>query len=159
MYQIQTASRTCARTGRDLKPGESFFSVLYDRQGQWFREDISKDAWTGPPSEAFSFWLTRMPVEGQPKKPTLDDEMLWNCFQRLPDDAEPKQTAFRYVLALLLMRRKKLRFEEMRKDNGQEWLVVRDPKQKKLHQILDPRLTEAQMIEVQEELENLLGVA
>lgn len=159
MYQIQSASRTCARTGRDLKPGEPFFSVLFDRQGQWVREDISKDAWTGPPAEAFSFWLTRMPEEGQPKKPALDDEMLWNCFQRLPESAESKQSAFRYVLALLLMRRKKLRFEEIRKDNDQEWLVLRDSKQKKLHQILDPRLTETQMTEVQEELESLLGVA
>ena len=159
MYQIQTAARTCARTGRNLKPGETFFSVLYERDGQWVREDISTEAWTSAPAEAFSFWRTRMPEEGQPKKPALDDEMLWSCFQRLPEQSDPKQTAFRYVLALLLMRRKKLRFEEMRRENGQEWLVVRDPKQKKLLQILDPRLTEQQMTEVQEELENLLGVA
>lgn len=159
MYQIQTASRTCARTGRDLQPGEPFFSVLYDRQGQWVREDIRKDAWTGPPPDAFSYWLTRMPEAGPPKKPVLDDEMLWNCFQRLPENAEPKQAAFRYVLALLLMRRKKLRFEEMRQENGQEYLMVRDPKQKKLLKVLDPRLTEGQMTEVQDELEGLLGMA
>lgn len=159
MYQIQSASRTCARTGRELHPGDAFFSVLYDRDGQWVREDISRDAWTGPPDDAFSYWLSRVPAEKRNDKPTLDDEMLASCFQRLGEKSDPKQTAFRYVLALLLMRRKKLRFEEIKKDGEKEWLLVRDPKQKKLYQVLDPRLSEERIGEVQEELETLLGMA
>jgi hypothetical protein len=158
MYQIQAASRTCARTGRTLQPGESFYSVLYDRTGQWAREDISQEAWTGPPTEAFSFWRAKMPPEGPPKKPMLDEEMLWSCFSRLHETQDPKQLAFRYVLALLLLRKKRLRFEEMRREGSQEWLLVREPKQKKLYQVLDPRLTETQIGEVQEELETLLGM-
>jgi len=159
MYQIQTPSRKCARTGRDLTPGEQFYSVVYDRQGQWIREDISRDAWTGVPPEAFSYWLTRIPTEGQPKKPIIDDEMLWNCFQRLPETNEPKQTGFRYVLTLLLMRHKRLRFVDVKKENDREWLVVRDPKQKTTYSVMDPHLTEERLVELQEELENLLGMA
>src|SRR5262249_32238662 len=152
-----TAARCCARTGRELKPGEKCFSVLYDRDGTWVREDVAPEAWSGPPAEAFSFWQTRVPAANASGKPVFDDELLLDCFGRLQDEPDPRKGDFGYVLALLLLRRKRLRFEEVRKDGGQEVLVLRDVRRRHVHLVADPHLTDEQMAAVQEEIEGLLG--
>jgi hypothetical protein len=157
LYQIQGTSRRCARTGRELKPGERIFSVLFDRDGQWVRSDIAAEAWTGPPAEAFSFWQTRVPEEKDDQRPRLDDEMLRDLFQRLEQATEPRQLQFRYVLALWLMRRKQLRFEAVQRQGGQDYLVLRDARQGRRLIVADPRLTEEQMADVQDQLQALLA--
>ncbi len=157
IYQIQGSSRQCARTGRALQPGEWIYSVLYERDGQWVREDISADAWTGPPEQAFSFWKTRVAPAAAAAKPALNLELLWDCFERSSASQEPRQIAFRYVLALLLMRRKRLRFEAIQRDEKGSWLVLREARTKQVHQVFDPQLSEDQTSEVQAEIESLLG--
>ena len=47
-YQIQGPARQCAATGRELRPGERFYSVLLDEAGQFVRKDYAADAWPGP---------------------------------------------------------------------------------------------------------------
>jgi hypothetical protein len=156
-YQIQTAARRCARSGRELRPGEKCYSVLYDRGGEWVREDVAPEAWPGPPPDAFSFWQTRVPADQGATRPAFDDELLLDCFVRAQDETDPRKVRFRYVLALLLLRRKRLRFEEVRKDGDQETLVMREVRTRHTHLVTDPHLTADQMAAVQEEIEGLLG--
>ena len=58
-YQIQASSRRCAVTGREIAPGERYYSVLLDRGDSFVRQDFSPEAWRGPPENTFSFWLGR----------------------------------------------------------------------------------------------------
>ncbi|HMP01821.1 MAG TPA: hypothetical protein PKC45_04890 [Gemmatales bacterium] len=157
LYQIHGTGRRCARTGRELRPGERIFSVLYDRAGQWEREDVAAEAWSGPPPGAFSFWQTRVPDDAEGRRPRLDDEMARDLFQRLENTTEERQLQTRYVLALWLMRRKLLRFEEVQRTGEQDWLVLRDVRQRRTVRVLDPHLTEESMAEVQGQIEELLG--
>ena len=48
-YTIQPNSRRCAATGRELQPGERFFSALVEEDRQFVRKDYCRDAWQGPP--------------------------------------------------------------------------------------------------------------
>jgi hypothetical protein len=157
-YQIQASTRRCARTGRELRPGERFFSVLYDRPGGLVREDISAEAWQGPPEDAFSFWQTRVPAEPA-KRLQIDEELLLDCFTRLAAESEPAKVNFRYVVALLLMRRKRLRFEEVAVADGCEFLLLRCPRTRQLHRVLNPQLTDEQMSQVQDEVHKVLGLS
>lgn len=154
-YDIQTCSRHCVRTGKELKPGERFFSVLHDRDGSLVREDISQEAWQGPPADAFSFWLSRVPAKDRPKRLQVDEEVLLDCFCRLAEEAESQKVNFRYILALLLMRRKRLKFDDARTQNGQEHLILRCTKTRNLHTVVNPQLTEPQLAEVQEEVRKI----
>ena len=56
-----------------------------------------------------------------------DDDLLLDCFERLQEDSDPARLSFRYVVALLLMRRKRLKFEEACTIEGQEILSLRCP--------------------------------
>ncbi|HEV3116817.1 MAG TPA: hypothetical protein VGY58_07185 [Gemmataceae bacterium] len=156
-YQIEANTRRCAASGRQLQPGEKYFSVLLDEGGKFLRRDYSAEAWQGPPEGAFSFWAGRIPAAGDSGRPKIDDEMLLDCFQRLEADDEPGRVNFRYIVALLLMRRKRFRFEEARMDGDQEILVLRCVRTGQQVRVINPLLSEEQMAAVQEEVFKVLG--
>src|SRR2546422_6039278 len=119
-YQIQPNTRRCCATGRELRPGEKFFSILVEESDRFLRQDYSSEAWQGPPAGAFSFWSGKIPTSDEEAKPRFDDDLLLDCFQRLEGQSEPAKVNFRYVLALLLLRRKRLKFEQAENSAGQE---------------------------------------
>ena len=156
-YQIQPNSRRCFVSGRELKPGEPFYSVLLEEAGRFVRREYSREAWQGPPPGAFSFWAGKVPAREQDRRPPVDDDMLLDCFSRLEGQTEPARVNFRYVLALLLMRRKRLKFEDARTEDGREILRVRCPQTRSLHEVVNPALTEDEMQAVQDEVLQVLG--
>jgi hypothetical protein len=156
-YQIQANTRRCAATGRELQPGERFFSVLLDEGGKFIRRDYGSAVWQGPPAGAFGFWSGRVPLSEQASRPRIDDELLTDCFQRLEGTTEPERVRFRYVIALLLMRRRRLKFEEVKLRGGQETLCLRCPRTGSRHEVANPQLTEEEMTAVQEEVFKVLG--
>ena len=102
-YQIQGSTRRCAKTGRDLKPGERFHSALLDEKGAFSRLDYSLEGWEGPPPGAFSHWQGKLPKGDKPRRPPIDDDLLVECLSRLEGDKDPARANFRFVLALLLL--------------------------------------------------------
>lgn len=158
-YQIQASTRRCAGSGRDIKPGERFYSVLLDDGDTFVRQDFSLEAWKGPPEKTFSFWQARLPTAGAPKRPPIDDELLLDCFARLEGEAEPGKQAFRYVLALLLVRRKRLRIEDSTREGGQEILTLRDGRSRGRYLVIDPGLPDDELESVQDEVFAVLGWA
>jgi hypothetical protein len=154
-YGIQASTRRCAVTGRELQVGERYYSVLIDDGGTLTRKDYSQKAWQGPPEGAFSFWQGRLPAGTAPRRPPIDDDTLLDFFVRLEDDQEPARLSIRYVLALLLVRRKRLRLE----DSGQEVLTLRDARTGTRHRVIDPGLPDDELEAVQDEVFQLLGWA
>lgn len=156
-FHIQPNSRRCCVTGRELKPGEKFYTVLVDENGQFFRQEYSAEAWQQPPEGAFSYWVGTVPVAETSNKPAIDDEMLLECFERLEGKTEPGRMNFRYILALFLMRRKQLKFEEVFFKDGNEILRLKAVRSKEMHEVVNPNLSEEEIAEVQEEVFKVLG--
>jgi hypothetical protein len=158
-YDIQGPARVCAATGRELKPGDKFFAVLTEDAGKLVRTDFAADAWRGPPANAVAYWAGKVPTAGQkPRKPVVNDELLLDCFDRLKDSTDPDGLNFRYVAALLLMRRKRFKFEDaVRDEENRDVLLVRDSRGGASHRVIDPRLTDDQIASVQAEVFRVLG--
>ncbi len=156
-YQIQANTRRCTATGRELSPGERFYSVLVEEGAKLVRKDYSEQAWSGPPREAFGFWAGRVPAPDAARRPRVDDDLLMECFHRLEGQEIPDRLHFRYVVALLLMRRKRLRFEEARVEDGEEVLYLRCTTTREPCRVVNPRMTEEQMNAVQDEVFQVLG--
>lgn len=156
-YQIQASTRRCAVTGRELNPGEACYSVLLEEGGSLARKDYSVQAWQGPPEGAFSFWKTRLPTGQAVKRPPIDDELLLECFHRLEGETEPGKQSFRFVLALLLIRRRRLRLEESGRDGGQELLTLRCTRGGGRVTVIDPGLSDEELETVQDEVFRVLG--
>jgi hypothetical protein len=156
-YQIEASTRRCAATGRELLPGEKVYTVLLDQDGKFVRQDFSAEAWHGAPETAFSFWVGRIPAGDESRRPRIDDDLLLDCFQRLEGQAEPDRVQFRYIVALLLLRRKRLKFEDARSEHGVELLRLRCPRTSRVYEVDNPRLTDAEMAAVQDEVFRVLG--
>jgi len=156
-YQIQPNSRRCFASGRELKPGETCYSVLLEEGGAFLRREYSREAWQGPPPGSFSHWAGKVPSREQDRRPPVDDDMLLDCFTRLEGQTEPARVNFRYVLALLLMRRKKLKFEDARTDNGCEVLRLRCVQTKAVQEVVNPALADEELLAVQDEVLRVLG--
>jgi hypothetical protein len=159
-YQIQAPSRRCAATGRELRPGERFYTALIAEAGQLKRHDYAVEAWPGPPTAALSFWQARVPTtDGAAAPPPIDDEVLLEALDRLATNTTAEQVRFRYVVALLLMRRKRLKFEDTRKTDDRDVLCLREAKSKTKFEVVDPGLTGEQLTQVQDEVLRVLGWA
>jgi hypothetical protein len=156
-YTIQPNSRRCCITGRDLKPGERYYSALLEEAGRFVRKDFALDAWQGPPEGAFSYWTGKVHADQGPVKPRFDDDLLEECFHRLDGQLEPSKVNFRYVVALLLIRRKRFRFEQTLIEAGEEKMVLTAARSGEKYMVTNPRLTDEAMMQVQEEVFNVLG--
>jgi hypothetical protein len=157
-YEIQGPTRVCAATGRELKPGEPYHAVLAEQDGKFVRTDFAADAWPGAPPDALAHWSGRVPTDDKPRRPVVNDEALLACFDRLKETTEADGLNFRYVAALLLMRRKRFRFEDVARDEaGRDVLFLKDVRAGTVHQVVDPRLNEDQITAVQDEVFRVLG--
>jgi hypothetical protein len=157
-FDIQGPTRVCAVTGKPLAPGDKYVAVLTDRDGSFVRTDYAADAWPGPPEGTVAYWAGRVPPTDTPKTPRVNDALLFDCFDHLAGAADPSRVNFRYVVTLLLMRRRKLKFEDHRRlANGSEMMVLRDTRTGDRVEVADPRLSEEQIAAVQAEVFQLLG--
>jgi hypothetical protein len=156
-YQIQPCSRQCCVSGRPLQPGETCYSALLIEGAALVRRDYSAEAWQGPPPGAFGYWASKVRASDKEKRPAVDPEMLFDCFARLEGQAEPARVNFRYVLALLLMRRRRLKFEGAATADGREVLRLRCSQTKAIHEVINPALADEEIQAVQDEVFKVLG--
>jgi hypothetical protein len=156
-YQLQNPTRRCSTTGRDLRPGDQYFGAVIDQGNRLARQDFAPEAWIGPPPSTIGHWAGRVPVDEVPRRATIDDEQLLGCYRRLEDAASAERFNLRYVLALLLIRRKRLRLANTKCDELGEVLVLVDPKTQTQSEVRNPRLSAADLSAVQREVFELLG--
>ena len=121
-YDVQKPSGVCAKSGEPIAPGDDCWSVLVDVPAEerdpkdplgLKRLDVSDAAWRDGfrPDRLFSFWKTTAPEPNAKKKTFVDDAVLMNLLRRLEDAEEAPRINLRFVVALILMRKKLLRYE------------------------------------------------
>jgi len=128
------------------------------------RTDLCAGCWDPERSaEYFSFWKSSVPEEGdEEKKPLarrLDVETVYDMFRRLEGHADPAQQKFRFIIALILMRKKRLRFTGVAKGPQGEHLVLEDRSEGVTHKVLDPGLGEEEIDSLRLQVGRLLGGA
>ena len=118
---IGKPSDTCAATGEALTPGDRIVSVLsIDAQNASNRLDTAEAEWDKgwrpePGQEVIAIWRGHMPEpkdadNGRP----VDDEDLVALFEQIAEPSDERAVELRYVLAWMLVRRRRLRFEGQR---------------------------------------------
>ncbi|MEM7227937.1 MAG: hypothetical protein AAF432_03895 [Planctomycetota bacterium] len=168
-YQVARPTGLCASTGEPLEPGTPCMATLVDHaEDEGFdRLDFSLDAWDdgARPDRLFSFWKTVIPEPNTKPKLLVDDEVLLDVFHRLADDDRPQRRAFRFVIALILMRKKQLKFvgrdvSEPNEDDEttEHWLMQprgAEPEVTPLR-VLNPRLTDDDVRDLTDQLREIL---
>ena len=113
-YQVSRPTGRCASTDQPLEPGAACVATLCERTDDegFDRLDFSVEAWDAGerPPGLFSYWRTTVAAPNEQRKILVDDEVLMDLFDRLEEDERAHRIAFRFVLALILMRKRLLRF-------------------------------------------------
>lgn len=152
-FEVQRCTRRCAATNREFAPGESFHSVLVAEGADVLRRDYCAEAWTGPPEKCIGWWKSRLPVETATKPRLAPNEVLLELFDRWADELD-KQDA-RYVLALLLIRRRVMRLEDC-EESTSNVLQLYCPRTETTYQVAAVDPAAERIAEIQQELADLL---
>ena len=158
-WNIAKPQRRCSACERDLGENETYFAALHDDGAEFVRRDYCEACWQKASADGgfFSFWRTAVPPKEQKRRLFADDEVLIDFFTRLEGDADEQRRHFFYLLALILMRKKVLKFEDIeRDDDGREFLCLRLPRDDRAFRVPDPKLTEEQIEGVKEQLSQIL---
>ena len=87
-YEIQRCTRHCATTGRELAPGESFYSTLAAQGAELVRRDYSTEAWTGPPEGIVGWWKSQMPDPRARRAQMAPNDVILELFDQLADQPD-----------------------------------------------------------------------
>ncbi len=154
-YEIQRCTRHCAKSGREFAPGETFYSVLLADGAEVQRLDYGSEAWEGPPAEAIGYWKSQIPDRNAQKMHWAPNDVMLQFFDELAE--QPDKQDMRYVLALLMVRRRVMRLEETeRDDRGEEVLVLFCPRRETTYKVPATVPSEQRADEIQQELSKLL---
>jgi hypothetical protein len=152
-FEIQRCTRRCAASGRELAPGEAFFSVLRRHGAELARADYAAEAWTGPPDDCLGWWKSRMPDRDTGRAKLAPNDVLLQLFQQL--EAVPDKQDMRFVLALLLVRRRVLQVETSSADDA-NYMTLFCPRDESTCRVATLMPDDERTEQIQDELARLL---
>jgi hypothetical protein len=157
-YHVPRPHGVCAVSGRKIEAGEKLFTAIRETPEGIERIDVAPEAWeTYDRSNVLAFWQTIMPEHEVKKKVFVDDEVLCTLFERLADATEPVKVNFRFVLGLILMRKRLIVYEDAKHVDGKDVWVVRMKGREERLNLIDPKLDEQQVTDVSAQLGEILN--
>ncbi len=157
-WSVSRTTGQCAVTGRTLEEGEAFYAVLVETPEGFERKDYCESSWDGPPEGAFCYWRSRVPVRSAKAAPlVVDVALLTELFLRLEDEAVEIKQQLRFVLALLLMRKRQFRLAGTVREDGREYWRMLRLADKSEHKVLNPKIDEATIERLSSQLTAILS--
>lgn len=155
-WEVQRSSGVCSLCQKTLEPCHIYYAALIDHEDSFVRQDFCADCWETQQAKSYSFWQTRVPEPNQKRSLFVDDSVLINFFERLADETEPLRINFRFVLMLILMRKRILKYVNTIQKDGTEIWQMRQVGTDTQHSVINPHLDEEKIQEVSEELSAIL---
>ncbi len=160
-WKIHRRDERCARCERVFEHEERHFSILLLGDEGFSREDRCTGCFErdGAQPNDLVFWRTRHRSAGR-RGLAIDFESIEHLFFALQGRAvegpeREKLAELCYLLALLLLRKKRLKLVRIRREPGGECLVVRRPRRTEEHEIAVFDLTPERAESLRGELEKI----
>ena len=157
-YHLARPQGRCAVTGTAIEPGQKFMAALRETPTGFERLDVTLDGWQQfDRTDVIGFWQTVMPHHEQKKKVFVDDNVLCEVFERLGSTTEPMKLNFRFVLGLILMRKRMIVYETSRSEGDREIWTVRFRGRDEKLDLVNPKLGEEEVVQVSQQLSEILN--
>jgi hypothetical protein len=155
-WEINKPLGQCCGNGRMIEDGEEYFGALVETEQGLERRDFSAEYWEQEKPAVFCFWKTRLAAPDEKKELFVDDDMLMAFFQRLAEETDQEKVNFRFVLALVLMRKRRLKYDATKTDGGQEIWCLRVVGEKDIVEVVNPHLDEEQIEQLSSQIGQIL---
>ena len=106
-YKVNRCTRQCYDLKRPLREGEWYYSVVLESGDEFVRRDYAEESWSDPPEGTVGWWKCRMPTSGQKKMVLAPVAVLTDLLCQM--ESQPGKAKSRYLLALMLMRKRVVR--------------------------------------------------
>lgn len=164
-WKIRARSHSCHHSEQPFQEGDTVVTVIRWNagEGDFERLDFSETGWQehAPPDEVFSLWRStyQPPPPPEDKSGPVARAGAESLLRRMVEEDLPGTENTRYVLALLLERRKVLRQTEAKESEIGRILFYEHAKSGELFLIKDPLLKLDELEPVQDEVAALLGAS
>jgi hypothetical protein len=134
-WKIHRREELCVACGRAFSEGEAFFSLLLLSPEDLRREDRCRECFDGAPTGGAVFWRTRRRPERRSRL-SVDFDAIEELFLALEGRPEERLREIRYLLALLLLRKKRLKLVGVRRHDAGETMCLRRPRRAEEFEVL-----------------------
>jgi len=151
-WRIHRREARCTACERAFEEGESFYSLLFLEGDRLRREDRCANCFETPPATTDAlFWRTRHRADGRGRF-AVDFEAIEELFLALEGRRDGRLQELRYLLALLLLRKKRLKLVGVRRHASGETLCVRRPRRQEEFEVLVFELDSERALALKSEL-------
>jgi hypothetical protein len=161
-WHIRSRAHACAQTEVPFEDGQPMITAIYfdAETGGYLRRDISLDAWEKETTErkAIAHWRTAYsPTIIETKPEVASKEGALALLQRFIEEDEPATENARYILALMLERKRTLIPTATKEVDGVKMLFYENKKSGEVFVVRDPELRLDELAQLQDEVAMLLG--
>lgn len=164
-WKIRSRNPKCEHTGKDFVDGEKFYTCIFEgtEEEGFIRRDYSASVWdevkiTLDP-KPFSRWKSvfEVPVV-EVKKDAIQDNSAEGMLRRMLDEDEPGTENTRYILALMLERKKTLLPVDVKETETRRLLFYEHHDSGDVFIVADPQLKLDEIESIQTEVAFLLSM-
>ena len=159
-WTIQSRSPHCTVTGIAFNEGEYFYTLLFNEKEGFRREDMCEEAFKnrGDSPAPFSFWRSKFELPPPAAPEPVSRQTAEDLLRTYMLESGIEHANARYILALMLERKRLLREVEVKRGNdGSLTRIYEHVKSGEVFVIPDPQLRLDQVEQVQMQVASLLG--
>jgi hypothetical protein len=159
-WKIRRRLGECTHCETAFEDGTRHASLLrIDAEEALVREDICDTCWDGGEGEDVLFWWFTVYYQTRKQTVQMDLASLERLFMELDGREEEKLRELRYLLCLLLMRKRKLKLQKVKRDKAGECLLLRRPRREEELAVWVYDFTPDRMEELRSSLQELMDGA
>lgn len=157
-WDIQSRADACTSCHRPFADKEAYHTLLSLDGTGYARRDLCGACYAGAPREGnISYWQGVYKLPPPPPPEPIQKETAETLLRKLVESTDPSHAAARYILAVMLERKRILKHRDtVREDDGHELLVYEHGRTGESFTLPDPHLRLDQLAQVQEEVAALL---
>lgn len=161
-WSIRSRAHQCALSSRPFVEGEVFHTAIYfdPESGGYLRRDVGLDSWKQELAERtpIAYWRTvYTPHVAEQRPEVTSKESAMALLQRFIEEGEPQTEDARYILALMLERKRILSPTATKETEQGKMIFYENKKTSEVFMIRDPELRLDELAQMQDEVAMLLG--
>ena len=162
-WNIQCRAQACQACHKPFAHKELFHTLLFDHKHAYERLDVCENCWKTQFSQGatdrkgfVSYWQSVYEVPPAAAPDPIQKETAESLLRKLIEQNDPSHAAARFILAVMLERKRLLKVKAQLLEDQQRVFVYEHVKTGDLFQIPDPNLKLDQLEEVQRDVARLL---
>lgn len=160
-WDIQPRASACTVCAKAFADKQTYHTLLDQATESYSRRDLCADCYAGATrNTVISQWQGKYRVPPPPAPEAIQKDTAETLLRKLVESSDPTQSGPRYILAVMLERKRILKHRDtIRDEQGNELLVYEHAQSGESFTLPDPHLRLDQLEEVQRQVAELLTPA